>query len=78
MRQPVCASTPVSVADRLAHAQQLRGFNHVIFTQSRDAQQLFNLVCGLHGAHEGVSGRQGCTPHLAGASYCLRYVMRGV
>jgi hypothetical protein len=35
-------------------------------------------VCGLHGAHEGVSGRQGCTPHLAGASYCLRYVMRGV
>ena len=51
----MCSSTPVSVADRLAHAQQLRGFNHVIFTQSRDAQQLFNLVRDWHRAREGSS-----------------------
>ena len=47
----MCSSAPVSVAERLAHARQLRGFNHAIFTQSRDAQELFNLVRDLRGAH---------------------------
>ena len=50
LRQPVCSTTPVSVAERLAHSQQLHGFSHAIFTRSPDAQQLFNLVRALHGA----------------------------